>query len=87
MKSSKAREQFKNWSVRWKHERKQNNPDEIIKLWRDPLPGGWARDVWQGEIGYRKRSDHRGEQATEKRLFASQQKHFSTILGRLSNTA
>jgi hypothetical protein len=79
MKSSRARDQFDTWSRRWKDERKHNNPAEIIKLWRDPLPRGWARENWRGKVGYRKQSDHRGEQVTENKLFASHHKQFQLL--------
>jgi hypothetical protein len=59
MKSSRARDQFEKWSLRWKDERKQNNPDEIIKLWQDPLPRGWAREIWRGKVGYPRSSTTR----------------------------
>ena len=33
------------------------------------MPRGWKREIWYGKLGYRKRSDSKGEQCIEKQLF------------------
>jgi hypothetical protein len=69
MKTTNEIKQFKDWSAEWKDERKKIHADQIIKLWQQPMPRDWEREIWQGKLGYRKRSDNKGEQCTEKELF------------------
>lgn len=60
---------FTEWSGRWKGERKNVQVEIILDLWQAPLPRQWERAVWEGRLGYRKRSDQRGEQKIERLLF------------------
>lgn len=62
---------FTKWSDQWKAERSKCDPHHIVKLWQDAMPQRWKRDIWEGELGYRKRSDNKGEQRIEKELFAA----------------
>ena len=69
MKTLHAIEQFRDWSDKWKGCRKWIDVGEIVKLWHRPIPRAWERAVWAGKLGYRKRSNNKGEQRTEQRLF------------------
>ncbi len=69
MKTTNEIKQFKDWSAEWKDERKKISADQILKLWQKPMPRAWEREIWEGKLGYRKRSDNKGEQCTEKELF------------------
>jgi hypothetical protein len=69
MKTINECKQFNDWSAEWKDERKKIEADHILKLWQKPLPCDWEREIWEGKLGYRKRSDNKGEQCTEKELF------------------
>lgn len=69
MKTINEIKQFNDWSAEWKDERKKIEADHILKLWQKPLPRDWEREIWEGKLGYRKRSDNKGEQCTEKELF------------------
>jgi hypothetical protein len=69
MKTTNEIKQFKDWSNEWKDGRKKIDADQIIKLWQQPMPRDWEREIWGGKLGYRKRSDNKGEQCTEKELF------------------
>ena len=69
MKTTNEIKQFKDWSAEWKDERKKIDADQILKLWQKPMPRDWEREIWEGKLGYRKRSDNKGEQCTEKELF------------------
>lgn len=62
-------ERFNNWSAEWKDGRKAIDAARILRLWRQPMPLGWEREIWNGKLGYRKRSNHRGEQRIENVLF------------------
>ena len=69
MKTTSEIMQFKDWSADWKRERKKIDADQILKLWQKPMPREWEREIWEGKLGYRKRSDNKGEQCIEKELF------------------
>jgi hypothetical protein len=69
MKTTDEIKQFNHWSTEWKDERERIHADEILKLWQKPMPRDWEREIWEGKLGYRKRSDNKGEQCTEKELF------------------
>src|SRR6266487_3674211 len=60
---------FTVWSKKWKEERKNVHTETILKLWQQPLPRHWERQIWEGKLGYRKRSDNKGEQRIERQLF------------------
>jgi len=62
-------EQFSDWSSQWKEGRKANDARKILKLWQQPMPRGWEREIWEGKLGYRKRTDKKGERHTERQLF------------------
>jgi hypothetical protein len=67
------------WSTEWKDERKMNDGLRILELWHQPVPRGWERDIWKGKLGYRKRSDKKGEQRTEMELFDRGQNDFKLM--------
>jgi hypothetical protein len=69
MKTTNEIKQFNDWSAEWKDERKKIDANQILKLWQKPMPRDWEREIWEGKLGYRKRSDDKGEQCTEKELF------------------
>jgi hypothetical protein len=69
VKKRTAIKQFNDWSTEWKGERKKSGAVRILKLWQRQMPRGWEREIWAGRIGFRKRSDNKGEQCTEKELF------------------
>ena len=69
-------EQFNDWSTQWKDERKTIDADKVLKLWQQPMPRGWERELWEGKLGYRKCTDERGERRTEKELFNDKSKGF-----------
>ena len=46
------------------------------------MPRRWEREVWEGELGYRKRSADKGEQCTEKELFIRGTKGFELFFSR-----
>jgi len=69
MKTTNEIKQFKDWSAEWKDERKKIDADHILKLWQKPMPRDWERKIWEGKLGYRKRSDNKGEQYIENELF------------------
>ena len=69
MKTTNEIKQFNDWSAKWKVERKIIHAGKILKLWQQPVPRHWEREIWEGRLGYRKRSDYNGEQCTEKELF------------------
>jgi hypothetical protein len=71
MKEPMAIEQFIAWSAGWKNERKRKgtDPAKILALWQQPTPRGWEREIWKGRLGYRKRTDDKGERCIEKELF------------------
>lgn len=66
--SAGQNKKFTDWSVAWKDCRKRSNTAQILKLWQNPLPQNWKRKIWEGKLGYRKRSDDKGEQQIEARL-------------------
>jgi hypothetical protein len=76
MKKTNEIKQFNDWSAEWKDERKKIDAGKILKLWQQPMPRGWEREIWEGKFGYRKRSDNKGEQCTEKELFNGESKVF-----------
>lgn len=69
MKTANEIKQFNDWSAEWKAARKTIDAGKILNLWQRPTPLHWEREIWEGKLGYRKRSDYRGEQCTEKKLF------------------
>src|ERR1700675_4718274 len=69
MKTTNEIKKLKDWSAEGKDERKKIDADQILKLWQQPMPRDWEREIWKGKLGYRKRSDNKGEQCTEKDLF------------------
>ena len=79
MKPTNEIKQFKDWSAEWKGERKKIDADQILKLWQKPMPRDWEREIWEGKLGYRKRSDNKGEQCTEKELFSGGSNGFELV--------
>ena len=79
MKTTNEIKQFKDWSAEWKDERKRIDADQILKLWQKPMPRDWQREIWEGKLGYRKRSDNKGEQCTEKELFSGGSNGFELV--------
>jgi hypothetical protein len=79
MKTLIAIQQFSDWSAGWKDERKRKgiDPAKILALWQRPTTRGWEREIWGGQVGYRKRSDNRGELSIEKQLFDGKPKVIS----------
>ena len=71
MKTQTAIEQFSDWSSGWIDERKRKgiDPAKILALWQQPTTRGWEREIWEGQLGYRKCSNNKGEQCIEKELF------------------
>ena len=76
--------QFSDWSYEWKTEgRKKIDVDKILKLWNQRMPRHWERKIWDGELGFRKRTTQAGEKKIEKQLFDSGAKGFRvSFLGR-----
>jgi hypothetical protein len=74
VKTPNASEQFNAWSAEWKGERKKIDNANISRLWQQPMPRGWERNIWEGKLGYRKRSDNKGEKCTERKLFDGKSK-------------
>jgi hypothetical protein len=57
------------WSKSWeKALRNVGDIEEVIKLWRTPMPRGWLRE-WGGDLGYRKKGNDQGEKRIERQLF------------------
>jgi hypothetical protein len=79
MKTHTSIEQFNDWSARWKAERKENEVLKIVNLWQQPLPRDWEREIWKGKLGYRKRSENKGEQFTEKGMFNEETNGFKLM--------
>ena len=80
-KTSDDIKRFSDWSKKWKDGRKNISPETILKLWtnEDPMPRRWERELWEGELGYRKRSANKGEQCTEDDLFNRGGKGFELV--------
>jgi hypothetical protein len=79
MKNPHAIERFSKWSAEWKAGRERNDASAILELWHQPVPRAWARAVWTGKLGYRKRSSDKGEQRTEKELFNRVREDFALV--------
>jgi hypothetical protein len=75
-------ERFNKWSAEWKDGRKAIDAARILRLWQQPMPRGWEREIWNGKLGYRKRSDNRGEQRIENILFDKSKVFRITFAGR-----
>jgi hypothetical protein len=80
MKTLTTIEQFNDWSAAWKGQRKKSDAVGILKLWRQPMPRGWEREIWEGRLGYRKCNDNKGEQCTEMELFSGGPKAVELIV-------
>jgi hypothetical protein len=76
MKNSKNTERFRQWSSEWKAERSNSDVQRLLRLWRQPMPTGWEREVWNGKLGYRKLSNSRGEQLIESQLLSDKFEYF-----------
>jgi hypothetical protein len=68
MKTTNEIKQFKDWSAKWDAGRKIIHAGKILKLWQQPMPRHWEREIWEGRLGYRKRSDNKGEKCIERIL-------------------
>ncbi len=79
VKTTKEIDRFNQWSLEWKAERRKSDLRQIVRLWQQPIPNGWEREVWNGKLGYRKRSNNRGEQIIESQLLSDKFEHFQLM--------
>jgi hypothetical protein len=70
----KENPKFTAWSKKWKNARKEKDTKRILVLWSEPLPKKWEREVWEGDLGFRKNNEGRdkGEQLIERQLFGNE---------------
>jgi len=80
MKKPNEIKQFSDWSREWKDGRNKPDAEKILCLWKNkPIPHGWERNTWKGEVGYRKSGDGKGEQCTERQLFNGGEDGFNLV--------
>jgi hypothetical protein len=81
MMRTKDIKRFGDWSAGWKDCRRAMiiDPVAVSNLWQQPMPFGWQREIWEGKLGYRKRTDNIGEKRIERELFNGKSKGFELI--------
>jgi hypothetical protein len=79
VKTPKEIDRFNQWSLEWKAERRKSDLRQIVRLWQQPIPNGWEREVWKGKLGYRKVSSNRGEQIIESQLLSDKFEHLELM--------
>jgi len=79
---------FDDWSTEWKQVGRKNiDANKLLELWKQRMPHGWEREIWEGRRGFRKRSDNKGEQCIERELFNGGAEGFKLAFSRQQTDA